>query len=50
MVRARALAPRLMLRVRGSLFVGVAGLSQALQLGRRLIVPLPLQGQPMVQP
>lgn len=45
-----ACAPRLMERVRGSLFVGVPGLSQALQFGRLLIVPLPVHGQPIVQP
>ena len=44
-------APRLRLRVRGSLFVGsVVGASHELQLGLRLIVPLPEQGQPIVHP
>ena len=43
-------APRLMDRVRGSLFVLTPGFSHALQLGWRLIVPFPEQLQPIVQP
>ena len=43
-------APRLMERVLGSLLVGSPGWSQLDQFGLRLIVPLPVQGQPMVQP
>lgn len=42
-------APRLRLRVRGSLFVGnVVGAAHELQFGLRLIVPFPEQGHPIV--
>jgi hypothetical protein len=39
-----------MLRVRASLFVLTPGVGHELQLGLRLMVPLPLHGQPIVHP
>ena len=44
------MAPRLMLRVRGSLFVATPGVAQELYAGSRDAVPFPEHGQPIVHP